>query len=55
MRDVELIVCPFGKEILRELSIDEVIFHQEHFDHVLSFGMLKVSGTVASSLEKYSG
>jgi hypothetical protein len=30
---LKLVERPFGKEILRELRIDRVVFYQEQFDH----------------------
>jgi hypothetical protein len=31
--NLELLDAPLGKEILRELSVDVVVFDEEHFDH----------------------
>ena len=40
MRNLELVVGPFGKEILRELGINGIIFNEKDFDHGLSFWSL---------------
>ena len=32
--NLELLDAPFRKEILRELSIDVIVFDEEHFDHL---------------------
>ena len=53
MRNLESVVCPFGKKILRELGIDGVIFNQENFYHGLSFGSLTKYGRGVLSAEKY--
>jgi hypothetical protein len=33
-RNLELLDAPFRKEILRELSVDVIVFNEEHFDHL---------------------
>jgi hypothetical protein len=33
-RNLELLDAPFRKEILRELSVDVIVFDEEHFDHL---------------------
>jgi hypothetical protein len=32
-RNLKLLDAPFRKEILRELSVDVIVFDEEHFDH----------------------
>ncbi|ULA66463.1 MAG: hypothetical protein LZF62_60066 [Nitrospira sp.] len=33
MGNLETVQRPFGKEVLRELGVDGIVFYQEQFDH----------------------
>lgn len=53
MRDLESVVRPFGKEVLRQFGIDRIVFNQQQFDHRLVPAPATLrSGSVVSTKER---